>query len=189
MQFATTALDDQTYRHRVTADSCRVDVDIAEEVRHNGAWASLALPPAHRPSLSAQQRGEAAQRYLDSHPDPVPLAQFGRYLDAGKATKIMGAGLASMRQSLGFEGAPACFDALGDYLIDQRGVAFWFVTDLPGELNRFVLERADIDDVHSRLHLTKDDCRFVFTISAAVLAGDEWVARSVAPLPRAKPIP
>ena len=55
VQIATTAPDDQTYRHRIAADSCRVDVGIGEGVRRNGAWASLALPRTRRPSLSTQQ--------------------------------------------------------------------------------------------------------------------------------------
>jgi hypothetical protein len=81
-----------------------------------------------------------------------------------------------------FEDAPKeCFEALGDYLIDQQGVTFMFLTDLPGEMNRFLLERVDIDDRHSQLRLTRGDCRFELTVGASVLRSDQWRARTVAP--------
>jgi hypothetical protein len=181
-----TALDDETYRHRIATDTCRVDLDIGEQVRRDHVWTSLQLPRMRRPSLSSEERSEAESQYRDSHPDPVPLAQFGRYKDAGNARKIMGSGMGSLHEAIRFDGAPTCFDAVGDYLIDQRGMAFQFVTNLPGELNRFVLERVDIDDEHSRLYLTQGDCRFVLTIGSSVMIQDQWMPRSIAPLARAK---
>jgi hypothetical protein len=72
-------------------------------------------------------------------------------------------------------------EALGDYLIDQQGVTFTFVTNLPGGLNRFVVERVDMDEEHSQLRLTRGDCRFELTVGALVLQSDQWVARTVAP--------
>ena len=101
-----------------------------------------------------------------------------RVRDAGNLAHNVG----SMRAGFGFEGAPKeCFEALGDYLIDQQGVTFAFLTHLPGELNRFLLERVDIDDERSQFRLTCGDCRFEFTVGASVLRGDQWLARAVAP--------
>jgi hypothetical protein len=175
----TAALDDQTYRHRIAANACRVDIDIAEQVRRNEVWTSVLLPRTRRPSLSAEERSEAERQYADSHRDSVPLAHAG---NASSAMGTLRQGIfATIREGLGFDGAQPCFDAVGDYLIDQRGLAFRFVTSLPGDLNRFVMERVDIDDDHSRLYLTHSDCRFELTISASILAQNEWVPRSIAP--------
>jgi len=187
-RWGTTLLDDKTYRHRVATDTCRVDVDFGEEVRRDNVWMPVLLPRMLRPSLSAEGRGEAERQYRDSfryRQYPVPPAQFGRYKDALSARAAMGSlrqGVnGTMSEGLVFDGDQPCFDAVGDYLIDSRGVAPQFVTNLPGELNRFVMERVDIDDDHSRLYLTHGDCRFEITIRASVLARDQWVPRSIAP--------
>jgi hypothetical protein len=184
------ALDDETYRHRNAMDTCRVDIDVAEQVRRNEVWTSVLLPRTRRPSLSPEERSEAERQYRDSNGDPVPLAEWGRYVDARNARSTMGTlrqGIfAEISEGLPFEGAQPCFDAIGDYLIDQRGVEFLFVTSLPGDLNRFVMERVDIDDDHSRLYLTHGDCRLELTISASILAQNEWVPRSIAPFIKPK---
>jgi hypothetical protein len=187
-RWGTTLLDDKTYRHRVATDTCRVDVDFGEEVRRDNIWTPVLLPRMLRPSLSAEERSEAERQYKESfryRQYPVPLAQFGRYKDALSARAAMGSlrqGVSgTMSEGLAFDGEQPCFDAVGDYLIDSRGVALQFVTNLPGELNRFVMERVDIDDDHSRLYLTHGDCRFEITIRASVLARDQWVPRSIAP--------
>jgi hypothetical protein len=185
---STTVRDDETHRYRVETDTCRVALDIGEQVHRDGAWTSVLLPRALRPSLSAGERSEAERQARNSYRDPVPLAQYGRYVDArnegGNDGSLRQEVFATIRGGFGFDGAQACFDAIGNYVIDQRRVMFQFVTNLPGELNRFVLERVDIDDDHSRLYLTQGDCRFALTVSASVLAGDQWISRSIAPFIR-----
>jgi hypothetical protein len=194
-QAATTALDDETYRSRVATDSCRVDLDIGEQVRLDNVWTPVLLPRQRRPSLTQEERRKATQEYANSHPDPVPLAQFGSYIDAGNARGTLGSlrqgGVGAMAEGLPFDGAQRCFEAVGDYLVDQRGLALQFVANLPGGLNRFAIERVDIDDEHSRLYLTRGDCRFALTIGASVRAGDQWVSRSIAPFiePKSRAIP
>jgi hypothetical protein len=71
-----------------------------------------------------------------------------------------------------------CFEAVGIYLIDQDGVTLLFPTDLGGELNRFFLERVDVDAWHSTLYLSRGACRVGFTVSASTLREGSW-----APLP------
>jgi hypothetical protein len=187
----TAALDDQTYRHRIAGDTCRVDIDIAEQVRRNEVWTSVLLPRMSRPSLTPEERSEAERQYRDSHRDPVPLEQWGRYVDARNARSTMGTlrqGISyTISNGLGFDGAQPCFDGIGDYLVDQRGLEVHFVTNLPGGLNRFVMERVDIDDDHSRLYLTHGECRFELTISASILAQNKWMPRSIAPFIKPKP--
>jgi hypothetical protein len=180
----TTPLDDETYRHRVATSTCRVDLDIRQQVRRDGVWTALFLPRPLRPSLSPEERS-AAKREQEDRPSPSPAERFGRYRDALDARSAMGSlrqgGPITISQGFGFEGVQTCFDAVGDYLVEQNGVAFQFVTDLPGNLNRFVLERIDVDDDHSRLSLSRDDCRVEITIGASILWQGQWVARSIAP--------
>jgi hypothetical protein len=47
-------------------------------------------------------------------------------------------------------------------------------------LNRFIIERVEIDDDHSRLHFSRGDCRFELTVGKSVRQDDQWVAVPVA---------
>jgi hypothetical protein len=40
----TAASDDFTYRRRIEADSCRIDIDIGEQQQRNGEWVPLMYP-------------------------------------------------------------------------------------------------------------------------------------------------
>lgn len=94
----------------------------------------------------------------------------------------------TMNVPLRFEGAPAaCVNAFGDYLIDQDGITFLFVTRLPGGLNLFKMERVDSADDYARLYLTRGDCRYEITIAASVLHNGQWIARSIAPYVPSRP--
>jgi hypothetical protein len=163
----TVALDDHIYRHHVATEFCRVDIDIREQVRDDGVWTSLLAPRTV------------------TWPSRIPPEEFGRYVDAQNARRSMGSlrqgGVTTLGGNLVFEGIHSCFDAVGDYLIDQHGVALQFVTNLPGDVNRFVMERVDVDDDHSRLYLSHEDCRIEITIGSSVLSQGQWVARSIAP--------
>jgi len=74
-----------------------------------------------------------------------------------------------------------CFEAVGTYLIDQGGVTLLFPTDLGGELNRFFIERVDVDAWHSTLYLSRGSCRVGFTVSASTLREGSWVPLPIAP--------
>jgi hypothetical protein len=51
-----------------------------------------------------------------------------------------------MRMAFGFEDRPQmCFEALGDLRVERSGVQFSFLTPLPGDLNRFVMESENLD--------------------------------------------
>ena len=92
--------------------------------------------------------------------------------------------LSTMRLGVRFEGAPPnCFQAVGEFDLNAKGLALSFPTNLPGDLNRFVIERADIDPYHARLYLVRDGCRFELSISKSVLHGDQWVPIPVAAIP------
>lgn len=91
-----------------------------------------------------------------------------------------------MKQVLGFEGMHGCFEAVGNYKIDQRGVTISFTTGLMGELNRFVIERVDVDDNHSKLFLFRGSCRVEFVIGASTLLNGSWVPLNIAFAPSKK---
>jgi hypothetical protein len=67
------ALDDQTYRHQNAMDTCRVDIDIAEQVRRNEVWTSVLLPRTRRPRLrmtlqhSRPSKGRSGTRFALPH--------------------------------------------------------------------------------------------------------------------------
>jgi hypothetical protein len=177
--------DDHTYRHHVATETCQVDIDIREQVRRDGVWTSLLVPRSIRPSLSPEERSEA-ERESQDRPSRIPSEQFGRFVNARDLARrsegtLRQGGVSMINLGINFEGERRCFEAVGDYLIDQRGVAFQFVTYLPGDMNRFLLDRVDVDKDHSRIYLTDGDCRIELTVGASILWHGQWVARSVAP--------
>ena len=92
--------------------------------------------------------------------------------------------LSTTRMGFGFEGAPPnCFQAVGEFDLSSKGLTLSFPTNLPGDSNRFVIERADVDPYHARLYLVPDDCRFELSISKSVLHGDQWAAVPLAAIP------
>ena len=103
--------------------------------------------------------------------------------------------LYTKREAFFFDGAPPkCFKAGGSYRVDRTGIVFSFqITQLPDSfvragalvdlnqfwqfgMNRFVIERSNIDENRSRMHFTSGDCRWELTISQSVLQNGEWRA-------------
>jgi len=92
--------------------------------------------------------------------------------------------LGTMQMGFGFEGAPPnCFQAVGEFDLTSKGLALSFLTNLPGDLNRFVIERSDVDQYHARLYLVRDECRFELSVSKSVRRGDQWAAVPLAATP------
>jgi hypothetical protein len=63
---------------------------------------------------------------------------------------------------------------MGDSHIESSGIRFSFLTALPGDLNRFVIEREDPDANRGRLYFMRGDCRFELTVSQSVLRDGWW---------------
>ncbi len=111
-------------------------------------------------NLSAEERKEKLDRFFERQRTGWSVGRLG-----------------TMRTGFVFEGAsPNCLQAVGEFDLNQKGLALSFPTNLPGDLNRFVIERADVDPYHARLYLVRDDCRFELSISKSVLHGDQWAA-------------
>jgi hypothetical protein len=178
----TAAPDDFTYRRRVALDSCRIDIDIGEQQRSNGEWMPLVYPFAR--GLEAIL--ESARKTDGSFPfSPAEIEALNRDFEAGAHAGNLGQGVtATFKDNLGFEGATNCFDAVGTYLIDQSGVVLMFPIGLGGQLNRFFIERVDVDADHSTLYLSRGSCRVGFTVSASILREGSWVPLPISSISR-----
>jgi hypothetical protein len=172
------APDDFTYRRRLATDSCRIDIDISEQQKRDDEW--MPLLSASRPNAISDDRS----RKID---DPPPLsaaeaAAFDRHNNVRAHSGHLRQGwISTIKGVEGFEGAKDCFDALATFQIDQTGVMLLFPTGLKGELNRFFIERVDVDDNHSTLYLSRGSCRVGFTIGASILREGSWVPLPIAP--------
>jgi hypothetical protein len=183
-------IDDATYRYQFVKATCRMDIDIRHQVRMGDQWKSLLVMEERRPSLSAEARLEAARKGVAdlmkkaeawARKNPMSVAEIDDMLH-GKGPRRSTGSVLSM--GFPFDGAPKpCMDVLGEYRITRNGFALAFFAPLPGELNKFVLEGSDLDGSRARIHLTKDDCRFEFTISQSVLHDFKWIALPLRPLP------
>jgi hypothetical protein len=172
----TAGSDDFIYRRRVATDSCRIDIDISEQQQRNGEWVPLLLP--------SDAALDDLTRKIDDSPalSPAEHEAYGRNdrakLHAGSLLQGVGG---TFKRVVGFEGMQDCFDAVGTYLIDQGGVTLLFPTGLGGELNRFAIERVDVDADHSTLYLSRGSCRVAFTIGGSISREGSWVPLPIAP--------
>jgi hypothetical protein len=182
-------IDDSTYRLQFIRANCRFDVDIRQQVRADGEWKSLLVMEERRPSLSAEARQEAVRRRLGDFAKPtnasqVPLSEINKML-RGKGPRRWG----GVTVSFGFpfdEAPKSCMEAFGEYRITKNSFAMAFFAPLPGDLNKFVMEGSDLDETHGRIYLTRDDCRFEFTISQSAMHDRQWTALPLRPVPEDK---
>lgn len=183
-------IDDETHRHQYSTDECRFDILVRMQVLRDGSWASLLVPRLDRPSLSAEARKDALDEFWESARrrseslSPEERKERTRQLFERQRMGWSVGRIGTMRTGFAFEGAPPnCFQAVGEFDLNAKGLALSFPTNLPGDLNRFVIERADVDPYHARLYLVRDDCRLELSISKSVLHGDQWAAVPLAAIP------
>ena len=185
----TTPPADDTQLFRLASRDCRFDITIREQIRReDGSWASLLVPRRSRPSVPEEERRELGRQIVERlkstnpSPDGPPEPLKKAYEAARSIGNLTQGGNGVFSSGALFDEAPeTCLEAVGNYLIDQESVAFLFMTALPGDLNRFTIERTEIDADHSRLHLTQGNCRFELTIGKSIRRDGEWQAVSVAP--------
>jgi hypothetical protein len=181
-------LDDVTYRYQFAKAACRTDIDIRDQVRVGEQWQSLLVREDRRPSLPPDMRQEAAEkRIADLLKKAEAEAKENPMSDVDIVGTIGGTGPrrwtgTTTGLAFPFDEAPQpCMDVLGEYRIASNSFAMAFFAPLPGELNKFVLEGFDLDQSHARIYLTKDDCRFEFTISQSVMHDGQWTALPLRP--------
>jgi hypothetical protein len=163
--------DDETWRYRAETSTCQMDVAVQQQVRREGSWKSLLVPRWERPSLPPEERSELQRRFRTPTPSghkPAAVIQLLAWQG--------GVGLIAHVPFVFEERPETCFEAVGDFRMERSGLRFSFLTGLPGDLNRFVIERTDLDANRRRLYFTHGDCRFELTVSQSVLRGGEWIA-------------
>lgn len=175
----TAGPDDFTYRRRMEADTCRIDLDIGQQQRVNGEWVPLVYPLAKGPGVNERTPSHETAPIVRS---PAERAEIDRDEQASAHAGNLRQGLSStFKTTVGFEGSKDCFEAVWIFQVEQHGVTFLFPAGLKAELNRFFIERVDVDADHSTLYLSRGSCRFGFTISASVSRDGSWVPLPIAP--------
>jgi hypothetical protein len=181
--------DDETQQYRVWTSTCRLEIAVRQYVRHDESWESLLVPKQQRPSVPMEERRELQHQFEENLRRPKDTTSASReWLDRySAASKEMRGwretGSGAMRWAFGFEEKPAtCFEAIGDFHIERSGIRFSFLTALPGDLNRFVIERTDLDANRQRLYFSRGNCRFELTINQSVLRDGEWTSVPLVPV-------
>jgi hypothetical protein len=189
-------IDDETQQYRLQASACQMDISVRQQIRHEGSWEPLLVPRQQRPSLPPDERRELQRQFIETlrtpkEPTSSSREMVDRFTAASKEIRAWGTGgggfAGSVHSPFGFDDRPqTCFEALGDYRIGHAGVRFSFVTPLPGDLNRSVIERTDLDANRRRLYFTRGDCRFEVTISRSISRDGQWLSVPLAPIPPPK---
>jgi hypothetical protein len=185
--------DDETQQYRIRTSACQMDISVRQQIRHDGSWEPLLVPRQQRPSLSPDERRELQRQFTEKlrtpkEPTSSSREMVDRFTAASKEIRAWGNGsgrfAGSQHMPFGFDDRPqTCFEALGDYHIGRSGIRFSFVTALPGDLNRFVIERTDLDANRRRLYFTRGDCRFELTIGRSISRDGQWISIPLAPIP------
>jgi hypothetical protein len=150
------------------------------------------VPKQQRPSLPPEERREVQRQFMENLRTPKESTPSSRdWVDRWKAaTKEMhdwSSPAGTAHWGFAFEDKPqTCFEAVGDLYIERSAIRFLFLTGLPGDLYRFVIERAELDANRQRLYFTRGDCRFELTVSQSVLRDGEWISVPLAVSPPPK---
>jgi hypothetical protein len=135
---------------------------------------------------------EGAQASDGLKPSAEKVAPASRWLNGpGNLPRMM-----RIRQQTGaigtflvFEEVPeTCVEAVGEFWLDQAGMAFSFPTEFLDDANRFSIEHRRFDDFRAELVLRGRGCRVEITIGKAIRARDGWLSiqlDSIYPLPLA----
>jgi hypothetical protein len=181
------AIDDQTRQYRIETADCQMHIAVREQVHRDGSWVSLLLPKQQRPSLSPEERQELQHQLIEKlhtakEPTPSSRELSDRLRAAMKEMRGWSSPTGTIHQGFAFEDKlPTCFEAVGDLRIERSALQFSFLTGLPGDLNRFMIERADLDASDGRLYFSRGECRFELTVSQSVLRNGEWISVPLAP--------
>jgi len=170
--------DDQTYRYQIGDDQCELTLGVRLQVHVDEGWMLVGLPYWSRPSVPKEERAallkgmvELRQQRRENGKMEAPQ----RFL----APQMLG-DVRAAQDAFFFEepssSIPAeCFPAVGTYEIGRDGAFFTFLRGLPGGLNRFAIERNDVNSYEGRVYFGQDGCRFQITVSGSRKSGPEWV--------------
>jgi hypothetical protein len=173
-------IDDDTETYRIEGQDCRMNLAVREQVHRDGSWVSLLVPKPDRPSLplSLEERMELRRQFVENA-SKMPRDRIDRWRAAMKEMQEWSGFVGTAHWSFAFEDRPqTCFEAVGDLYFERSAIRFQFVTGLPGDLNRFTIDR-DAND--GRLYFLRGECRFEFTATKSVSRNGEWISVPLAP--------
>jgi len=188
-------LDDETQQYRIESPNCRMSIAVRQQVRRDGSWTSLLVPRGQRPSVPLEERQEIQRQFSENLLKPRDLTpaekesaeRFGAAFKAQHTAGSLSISVGTLSMGFPFDDKPqTCFEAAGDYQIERTGITFSFLTGLPGDLNRFLIERTDLDANRARLYFMRGDCRFELTVSQSILRDGQWVSLPLTPSPLPK---
>ena len=170
-------IDDAGYQYEIATKDCRIQLIVRHQIRRDGTWTSLSLPWSSLPSIPPEEKRAAFGRLFEQAREKAksrPPAN-NRVVGSPPVKTVLGDELGQISEGFFFEDAPkTCFEAIGTYALDRDGATFSFMAGLPGDINRFAIERADADAYHGRLYFAQGDCRYEITISMWVWYHYDW---------------
>jgi hypothetical protein len=183
-------LEDDAYVYRLGSDACRLEMIVRLKTPRQGVWTALLLPKISRPSLPDEERSALQAQLMErlreriSDAQRLPAADGGAVqaaLDARLAANALLDGGSIVSDDVAFEGVPAgCIDLVGTYVTDRQGVTFSFLANLPGEINRFLIERVDVNGTGRQLKLTRHGCQLEITVTRSARQGGLWLPVALA---------
>ena len=184
-RFHTRPLDDETYQYEIGNEQCRIVLHVRLQTQRNGEWRPALLPYWSRPSVSNEERSAQAQelkKFFEEHrgrgkADPQPRPSL-------PPSPQMLVDASGMGEAFFFDGPSEatladCFQAVGAYEVSQEGVFFTFLRALPGNLNRFAVERNDINGHQGRLYFVQGGCRIQITTGGSWKYHTEWAPMTI----------
>jgi hypothetical protein len=175
-------LDDETYQYEIGNEECRLMLQVRLQMQREGRWQAVLVPYLSRSSVTKEERSAFMRKMLDAvkarresrksePPQPRP-PQPPRIQLLGDANAV---GEAFLFQDTPETRLADCFQAVGAYELSQQGVFVTFLRALPGDLNRFTIERNDVNSYQGRLYFAYGGCRFQVTVSGSRKYNSEWV--------------
>jgi hypothetical protein len=180
---STTAIDDETYQNRYSTSYCRLDIAVRQQVRRDGFWKSLPVVRHTPPNQSLKRRGVRPLPGESLNEQKAPSLDQKEEREVLRAMGNAGRLLATSGWGFTFDNSPEiCLEALGNFRVDRSGFQLSFLLPLSGDLNRFVIQRTELDAERGRLSLTHDNCRWELTVGRlSVRRNGQWVALPLAP--------
>jgi hypothetical protein len=182
-------IDDEGYQYEIATKDCRIQLDVRLQIRRDGAWTSLSLPWTTLPSIPPAEKSTALNRLREQAREKAksgPPAS-NRVIGSPPVKTMLGEEMGAQSEGFFFENAPKpCVEAVGTYALDRDGAIFSFMAGLPGDINRFVIERADADAYRGRLYFVQGDCRYEITVGMSVWYHYDWAPVRLVSIPPLK---
>jgi hypothetical protein len=173
-------LDDETYQYEIGNEECRLLLHVRLQTQRDGGWQPAILPYWSRPSVPKEERSALMRGMLDFMKERRESGKSEAQSQPPQPPRVQLLGdVSALGEAFFFEGPSNatfadCFQAVGTYEVSQEGVFFTFLRALPGNLNRFAIERNDINSYQGRLYFVHGGCRFQFTASGSRKYNSEW---------------